>query len=673
MVKWFAFTIGMLGGIALMGQSVSEATASSGFSDVSLRHNHRSTKELTTEGFDPKLEPFYHGVASGDPTSGSVVLWTRVTPEAQQDTVIEVSWRVATDTGMVSIIQSGTFTTDTSRDYTVKIEVTGLQPDTYYYYEFSALGRNSLRGRTRTTPTGPVDHLRFAVMSCSNYEAGFFHAYRHVADRNDLDAVIHLGDYIYEYGTGGYGDSTRLVNSDETVGLEDYRARYSLYRLDPDLRRAHQQHPFITVWDDHESANDSWVGGAQNHQPDEGAWGMRKSVSKQAYFEWLPIRDQADTSIYRTVSYGDLVDLIMLDTRLEGRDEQILDVTNPDLYLPTRTILGGSQKAWLLSGLQQSTADWKIIGSQVIFSPFHIGFASKFSPAYNHDELESLFLDIWDGYPIERKEIVQAIENQHIEDVVFLSGDFHSSFAFEVADSVNNPDNYQPIAEYDPETSAGAVAVEFTTPSITSANFDENLSPSLATILENVMVEGLAPIVPRIPNPHMKYNDLDRHGYVLLDVKSDTVRSNWYYVTGLKEDSLDQYFGTSRYVLRGEHQLKGDGVESQPKPVTASPAPSEIRQYQETSGFSRSEMAMLAVYPNPADSRLYVHFALNLPTKLSLELIDLQGRVVTPSLTRRLEPGVYDMEIGVESLPAGTYLLRMFAGGVEETRLVGIR
>ncbi len=675
LLSWFSFSLA--GPLNVQGQSLSTHSSLGGkddFVSLQLRHNQHAAT-ATAAGFDPRLAPFYHGVASGDPTAHSVILWTRVTPEAQQDSSILVSWRVASDTGMTQVMAQGDFTTDTSRDYTVKVEVTGLQPDKYYYYEFSALGQNSLRGRTKTAPQGVDDHIRLAVMSCSNYEAGFFHAYGRVAERADLDAVVHLGDYIYEYEAGRYGDSTtgRQVNGGETIGLEDYRARYSLYRLDPDLRRAHQQHPFITIWDDHESANDSYVDGAQNHQSDEGSWSLRKSVAKKAYFEWLPIRDQADTTIFRRLSYGDLVDLIMLDTRLEGRDVQILDVTDPGLYDQSRSILGRPQRDWFMQQLYQSQATWKLIGNQVVFSPFNIGFASKFNPNYNHQELEGIFMDIWDGYPAERKRIIRHVDSANIQNIVFLTGDFHCSFAFEVADSVNNPDNYQPISDYDPITGAGAVAVEFATPSVSSANFDENLSPALSDVLEQVINQGLFPLVPRVPNPHMKYVDLDRHGYVVLDVKPDTARANWYYVNGLDSLGGSESFGTSRFVLRNEVLLREDGIESMAKVQSAALAPGAIRPFQaSTQVEDYSPLLLLSVYPNPTYRQLHLHFGLNQAGKVRIELIDLSGRTLTPSFWQEMTPGVYDLDLSVQDLPSGNYLLKVEMDDYQVTRRIVI-
>jgi len=644
---------------------VSQYSPTSDVPEVHIRQNQH-TRGVHTDSalFDASLAPFYHGVASGDPTEEGVWLWTRVTPEAQQDSAIAVSWRIGTDTALMDIVAQGIVSTDSSRDYTVKVEVTGLDADTYYYYEFSALEKNALRGRTKTAPSGAVDHLRFGVVSCSNYEAGYFNAYARLAERNDLDAILHLGDYIYEYGTRVFGDSTipRSVNSGETLTLAEYRARYSLYRLDPDLRRIHQQHPFIMIWDDHETANDSWTGGAQNHDPaTEGNWENRKSAGKKAYFEWQAIPDPTDSSIYRKLSYGDLADLLMLDTRLEGREEQILDVTAPALYDSSRTLLGTSQRDWFVQGLETSEATWKIVGNQVMFSIFHIGFTAAFDPDITPNQLESIFLDIWDGYPAERQRIVQAIESAGVDNVVFLTGDFHCSFGFEVADPVNDPTfNFAPVPTYDPETGEGAVAVEFVTPSVNSSNFDERLGLTESNLLESLINAPLPfPFPPNRPNPHMKYVDLDRHGYMILDLKPDTAQANWYYVSRIDTISEVESFGQGYYVLRDTHQLVATNLESKGKNLQAIPAPASPRDTVITTvGIDRQPSAVvLSLYPNPVRETLYLQLGLSQPSDLKLFLRDLQGRMVIEMPKAQRAFGVMDITWELGGVPAGVYLL----------------
>ena len=538
--------------------------------------------------FDPKLKPFYHGVASGDPLSDRVIIWTRVTPEDEfTKRTIPVSWKMATDVGLQNVVASGNTVTDRELDFTVKLDVGGLSPATTYYYQFEALGAKSIIGRTRTTPSAMVEKLRFAVVSCNNYQHGYFTGFEKIAERADLDAVIHLGDYIYEYGPLGYGNNALIASGErdhvpakEVVDLEDYRIRYSQYRLDPDLRRAHQQHPFITVWDDHESANDAYEDGAENHQPEEeGPWEVRKSVSKKVYSEWMPVRgDLNSIPLYRTIQYGELMDLIMLDTRLEDRVKQGMDVTSAELYDETQTMLGTSQKEWLYEQLLSSQAKWKVIGNQVIFSPFNVWWAGldpdgDFTPL----QLESLFLDIWDGYPSERDEIIQFIQSNALENMVILTGDFHSSLAFDVTAQPSSlsgndpgivaaqqvPVPVQPT--YDPASGTGAVAVEFATPSITSANFDENIGAEAAIGFEFQINRPLPEGIPQVgginPNPHLKFNDLDEHGYYILDVQEDRVQANWYFLEDILTPESNEFFAAAWGTDKGISRLT-EGQES---------------------------------------------------------------------------------------------------------------
>lgn len=228
---------------------------------------HAQTNEHNRATLDPAYEPFYHGVASGDPLPDRVIIWTRITTTNASETV---NWEVATDKNFNTIVNSGSTTTDSSKDYTVKVDVTGLQPNTWYYYRFKGLGKYSLVGRTRTAPVSSVNNLRFAVVSCSNISSGYFHVYRDIVNKNEADVVLHLGDYIYEYKSNSAvpNDTTRKANPDkEILTLADYRMRHSQYKLDADLRDCHRNFPFIAVWDDHETANNSWRDGAENHTP----------------------------------------------------------------------------------------------------------------------------------------------------------------------------------------------------------------------------------------------------------------------------------------------------------------------------------------------------------------------------------------------------------------------
>ena len=632
--------------------------------------------------FDPDLAPFYHGVASGDPLSDRVIIWTRVTPDSLGDETIPVDWRMATDPALTDTVATGQLATDADRDYTVKVDVTGLEAGTTYYYGFTALGANSLTGRTKTTPTADQsDHLKFGVVSCSNYQAGYFNAYGHLARRNDLDAIVHLGDYIYEYANFVYGDSAvwqeRLVAPDaEIVSLGDYRTRYSTYRLDSQLIRAHQQHPFVSVWDDHESTNDSYEDGAQNHQPaTEGDWQDRKDRARRVYFEWMPMRDNGNRSIYRKLSYGGIADLIMLDTRLEGRDEQPDSITAPDFLDPDRTMLGQTQKNWLKQQLTESEARWKIIGQQVIFSEFNVGWAAA-TTGGSFVATESIFLDIWDGYPAERQELVTFMDSSGIDNIVFLTGDFHSSFAFEVAvpstelefievPGVGTLPRYIPTPGYDPATGRGAVAVEFATPSITAANFDENTTEETAAGLEAQINAPLQP-APGLdlgnPNPHMKYSDLDRHGYYLLDVRPDTVRADYYYtdvtVPGAKEN-----FGRGLANAVDTVHLQLTTRPAAAKAEQDAPAPPDPPALVSSLQQRAADVQVFSVFPNPVRGEVAVQFGLLTAAGVDLWVVDATGRTLRQLALGRLPAGLYTHRMQLDDLPAGTYYLRLRTPG----------
>jgi alkaline phosphatase D len=529
-----------------------------------------------TDLYDDELAPFYHGVASGDPLPDGFIIWTRVTPPGRirPGTMrrFPVSWKVATDTALTQVVASGSTLATGERDFTVKIDVRGLQAGQTYYYGFESQGRQSITGKAKTAPTAAVEQLKFAVVSCANYEWGFFSGYEQISRRTDLDAVIHVGDYLYEYpDNASYSspeirDLRTLFPRNETVTLRHYRTRYANYHLDPNLRRCHQQHPFITIWDDHEFANNAWKGGAENHQPrKEGRWAKRKAAAIRAYLEWMPIRENG-TSIVRSLSYGPLMDLVLIDTRIEGRDIQIEDVNNPLLYAADRTMLGIPQKEWLKSQLANSTAIWKVLGNQVIFSEFNIGFTADLDPLVTGDFLESQFLDLWDGYPAERSELVEFIAAEEIDNLVILTGDIHCSFAYEVADPAFGNVNYNPA------TGEGAVAVEFVTPSLSAANFDEEIGEFFTGLVEDVINKPYPPTDINY-NPHMKFADLDRHGYLVLSVNPQQVQADYYYLADVLVPQTTETWGAGFTTAAGTHLLVPAQAPAPPKTVQDVPAP----------------------------------------------------------------------------------------------------
>ncbi len=498
-------------------------------------HAQRILPPLPNDGtrtlFQPAAKPFYHGVASGDPLADRVIIWTRFTPD--QHGPAELRWEMAKDRQFTKIVRSGNTTTDQHRDYTVKVDVTGLAADTEYYYRFRHKKAHSVIGCTKTAPGQDTEQLRLVVVSCSNYEAGFFNAFGRISEKKDIDAVLHLGDYIYEYPPGVYGDSTTgrfHLPPRETVSLSDYRTRYAQYRLDPDLQRAHQMHPFITIWDDHEIANNAYEGGGENHQPEEeGDFNSRKKAAKKAYYEWLPVREQAHQQLYRKLSFGPLVDLFMLDERLAGRSRQVDSFTHVDLNSDKRSMLGKAQFDWFTRELAASRASWKIIGNQVIFSDLRRDLIWPEMP---------LNLDAWDGYPAEKQRLLDFLHKQQIKDIIFITGDTHCSWAFEVP--------YDMSLYKDGRTPP--LAVEFGATSISSANYDEYRSLDTVRMVEQLY---LAPHL----NPHLKYVNLSEHGYFLLELNSSQAHGSWYFVDNVTQASPKEYKSKEYWLRKGSAQL----------------------------------------------------------------------------------------------------------------------
>jgi alkaline phosphatase D len=491
----------------------------------SKKETYPVLKEAVANLYDPSLAPFYHGVASGDPLPDRVIIWTRVTPPDSLPR-IPVTWEIAADKEFTSIIKSDTLSTTPARDYTVKVDVTGLTPATYYFYRFKTLDKVSPAGRTKTAPRNNRDSLTFAVVSCSNWEWGYFNAYASIADKN-VDAVLHLGDYIYEYGIGRYGDTTigrYNLPPHEIVSLQDYRTRHSLYRLDDGLRAMSAAHPLIAIWDDHEVANNTYKSGAQNHQPDkEGDFFARRDAAKKAYYEWIPIRES--DKHYRSFDFGNLAKLIMLDERLEGRDAP---PSTPEEAQQQRSMLGDEQLQWLFENLK-TQSQWKVIGNQVIFSDVDLRAVYPKMPRN---------LDSWDGYLTEKEQIKKFIAESKMSDVVFVTGDTHAAWGIEVATDV--------AKTYNPKTSAGAFAVEFGATSVTSANDNEYRSTDTVKMMEAVMLAN---------NPHIKYlNDRD-HGYLLLTLKPDKAIAKYYVMETLRKPDKRERLEKTLEVEKGKTRL----------------------------------------------------------------------------------------------------------------------
>jgi alkaline phosphatase D len=472
--------------------------------------------------------PYRHGVASGDPLSDRVIIWTRLhpdaelpatTPEARAALVLTADWEVAHDTAFTRIVQRGTARTTAEVDFTLKVDVAGLAPDTWYYYRFrDTQGRVSPIGRTRTLPTGDAPHFRLAVVSCARIENGWFNAYGSLARSNSVDAVLMLGDYYYEYlNVQAYPSGEYRRRSLTQLG--DYRARHHHYRLDPDLQECHRQYPFILIWDDHEVVNNSYATGAQNHYPDQGSYRARQAAALQAYFEWLPIREPENRprqEAYRKLELGSLADLLVLETRFTGRDS--IWHRKSDYSRDTgRTVLGATQRQWLFRHLTQSRARWRILGQQIMVAPLY-----KFHKPLNPDQ--------WDGYPREREALLRHIADLPQGNTVFLTGDIHTAWGNDV-----------PIhrSDYRRRKGRGSVAVEFVSQSITSRN-----APYL---MPNWFFTS--------SNRHVRYLNLWQHGWLTVDLTPEQVQADWYFVRRINRPTHRFKWRASRRVVSGTRHL----------------------------------------------------------------------------------------------------------------------
>lgn len=520
---------------------------------------------------ETKVE-FLHGVASGDPLKDRVILWTRVTP---QDTSLrlEVVWEIATDDKFSQIINTGKVQTAKAQDFTVKVDADKLKSGQAYYYRFKFGSVISTVGRTKTLPE-TTNSVQFAVCSCSNYPAGYFYVYREMA-KQEVDAIIHLGDYIYEYGKDGYAteDAAKLGrtlaadNDKEIIKLDDYRKRYALYHTDLDLQAAHARHPFIVIWDDHELANDAWKEGAENHQPaTEGSFLDRKLAALQAYFEWMPIRPVSATdhlNIYRQFDYGTLVQLTMLDTRILARDQQLeyanymtatgLDIAKfqADLTSTTRTLMGYTQREWLQKKLAQSTATWNVLGQQVLMSKMLIPAELLMSLAaitsgnvttetltkmnQQITELVTLKVRMQKGDPTltatekarittvapynldawdgyyAEREILYSTLKTLNKKVVVLAGDTHNAWASNL------------------HTQTGDfVGVELATSSVSSPGMEKYLNIPLAQLQQFEF--AFTTLIDEL-----NYTNLNQRGYLKVGFTAQQVQADWIFVDSIKE------------------------------------------------------------------------------------------------------------------------------------------
>ena len=502
----------------------------------------------------PGTANFIHGVASGDPLPDSVIIWTRVTPDAAYPNLpVPVSYGVFLDAEMEQPVKYGQGFAIPERDYTVKVSLTELEPDTVYYFRFIARATSgdvsSPTGRTKTTAASGETPVKFAVISCSNYPFGYFHVYRDIANTPDLDAVIHLGDYLYEYGINGYGgDVGQALDRNhepplEIVTLDDYRTRHAQYKTDPDLQAAHAAAPWLCTWDDHESTNNSYRSGAENHNPEsgEGNWTNRKQAAVQAYLEWMPVRDpevgKAREALYRRFDFGDVASVMCLETRLTGRSDEISWFTEIGGLEPAavplaaagtmmkvqddaRTMLGSVQEDWLDEQLKDSTAkntSWQVLANQIVMARvrppnFNQTLSDEQKAAQDIGYIQQLIpfsqlglpfnLDAWDGFPAARDRLYASAKAAGAR-LVTLTGDTHTAWANTLLDK----DNEQR-------------GVEFGCTSVTS--------PGLGVYIKEVPDLGDQFVAA---NPEVDFYDPFGSGWLMVTLTKDEARADYRKVS----------------------------------------------------------------------------------------------------------------------------------------------
>ncbi len=503
---------------------------------------------------------FSHGVASGDPLQDRVIIWTRAAPVDPNHTgAIGGKWDVSESDDFAEIVSSGIFSTDADRDYTVKVDATGLGDGQKYYYRFMVGEVTSQIGETKTLAVNGIEPINIAVASCSNYPWGFFNGYRHMAETGPFDAVLHLGDYIYEYPIGTYQSPNaealgRLVDPPhEITKLDDYRRRYALYRADEDLQAVHRKYPFICAWDDHEFANNAYATGAENHSDDEGDWTERRRAATKAYMEWMPVRvPLTDLPTVRSFNFGKLATLAMLDTRVVGRERPLeygRDVVDDDydafhrrLETEERSLLGAEQEAWLDQTLSSSAAEgipWQILGQQIIMSyrpepPLSSVFSEEERAQLSAGEQRSMYVaenhgrfynpDAWDGYQPARRRVLDMFE-KHAGNPIVLTGDTHCAWGMSLTDKMGGK-HY---------------GAEFGVQGITSPGRGDRIGKV------DEVVQAYYDFLP-----HMAFANIHERGYMTLNITEEATITSWHMLSTVESKDYTVMTRKSLKYSRGD-------------------------------------------------------------------------------------------------------------------------
>jgi alkaline phosphatase D len=472
---------------------------------------------------------------------------------------VRLDAELALDPDFTRVVAGGSVRTGAYRDWTAKLTVDGLQPRTTYWYRFIAPdGSKSPVGRTKTLPAGDVDRFGLGLFSCSNLPMGWFNAYAHAAARDDLDLWLHVGDYIYEYAIDAYQEKDRVAGRDvmpahdhEMISLVDYRLRLACYRADPDLQKLHQLAPMVALWDDHDTTNDSWEGGAANHQPKtEGDWNIRRAASMQAFREWLPVSEEP----WKAYRIGSLATLYRTETRLLARTRpagaefaKAHQASDPDAALrsfrdgawrdPTATMLGSTQESWLAHEFKRNAAAsiWQLVGMATIIGrtlmpeqmPDFIRpeAGEKVVNKYKKDVRASrlgvpMWMDRWDGYPAARSRLLRAAQ-QADTNLVMLSGDSHNAWAYSLAE------DGQPAG------------VEFAGHSVTSNGMEAEMGADSKDVARAFIKK----------NPELVWANTSQRGYVMIDITPQRVTGEWLFLQTTKSRST---------ALAGTHRLSAE-------------------------------------------------------------------------------------------------------------------
>ena len=512
--------------------------------------------------------PFYYGVSSGDPDNNSFIIWTHISPPSPDSFTVNIAWEIASDTGFTNIVQNGTAITDSLQSYTVKVEISGLLAGTTYYYRFSDLNANySVWGRAKTLPTGNIIKTKVAVMSCSSIFSGFFNAYRRLAEREDLQLIIHLGDYIYDYADADEQVRIPTPYPVDCNTREDWIDRHKYYLLDPDLREARRMQTWYAYWDNHDIDSDSLY-------------------AKEIFRQWLPIRESAAVQqnyLYRNLSIGNLADVIMMDVE----SLRAIDTFPNGEY----NLLGNTQFEWATQTLKNSNARWRLMGSQKMAGGWYTRGIDQSILNLVPNDGDVFDNSSWDGYFETRNRLFDTLTNYNIDNCLILSGDAHITLAL---DLVKDP--YDSIA-YNPTTGYGSVGCEFLPSSISRGNFDEQGVPASISPFFIGITMGA--------NPHHIHMEINQHGYGLIEINEDSIVATPYYSDILTQTNIET--AGQKLVMRNgdNHWVR---------------LPTAVQSLQNNIAWE--------IYPNPATASLFVKIPENLNNSVKLTICDALGREI---------------------------------------------